>query len=76
MLSNHLTPPCKAACLQGPDEYEKVPGSDLVVTRTANKNNSSEYFVNDRKSSFTEVTTLLKAKGVDLNNNRFLILQV
>ena len=46
------------------------------MTRTAQKNNTSEYFVNNKKSSFTEVTTLLKAKGVDLNNNRFLILQV
>ena len=26
-------------------------------------------------SNFTEVTTLLKAKGIDLDNNRFLILQ-
>jgi hypothetical protein len=32
--------------------------------------------VNGRKSNFTEVTELLKAKGVDLDNNRFLILQV
>lgn len=63
-------------CSQGPDEYEKVEGSDLVVSRTANKNNTSDYFVNGKKSSFTEVTTLLKAKGVDLDNNRFLILQV
>eukprot|EP00892_Ulva_mutabilis_P006901 jgi/Ulvmu1/4583/UM002_0312.1 len=59
----------------GPEECEKIEGSDLVVTRTAHKNNTSEYFLNNKKSSFTEVTTLLKAKGVDLNNNRFLILQ-
>lgn len=40
------------------------------------RNNSSNYCVNNKKSNFTEVTDLLKAKGVDLTNNRFLILQV
>ena len=46
-----------------------------MVARTANRNNTSDYYINDRKSSFTEVTTLLKGKGIDLDNNRFLILQ-
>ena len=31
--------------------------------------------VNGKSSSFTEVTALLKGKGIDLDNNRFLILQ-
>ena len=31
--------------------------------------------MNKKTSNFTEVTNLLKGKGVDLNNNRFLILQ-
>ena len=52
-----------------------MPNSSLVVTRTAFKNNSSKYSINDRTSSFTEVTTLLKGKGIDLDHNRFLILQ-
>jgi structural maintenance of chromosome 4 len=47
-----------------------------VVTRTAYRNNSSKYTINDRTSSFTEVTSLLKNKGIDLDHNRFLILQV
>lgn len=55
--------------------YDIVPNSDFVIAREAYRNNSSKYFVNDKTSSFTEVTTLLKAKDVDLNNNRFLILQ-
>lgn len=62
--------------VQGEETYEKIPNSELVVTRTANRSNTSEYFVNGKKSSFKDVTTLLQAKGVDLNNNRFLILQV
>ena len=47
----------------------------MVVCRTAYKNNSSRYTINDKNSSFTEVTTLLKARGIDLEHKRFLILQ-
>jgi len=57
------------------DDFEAVPGSDFVISREAYRNNTSKYFVNAKTSNFTEVTTLLKAHGVDLNNNRFLILQ-
>ncbi|KAF4390757.1 hypothetical protein G4B88_015647 [Cannabis sativa] len=56
--------------------YETVPGSDFVITRVAFRDNSSKYYINDRSSNFTEVTKKLKGKGVDLDNNRFLILQV
>ncbi|KAG1358997.1 structural maintenance of chromosomes protein 4 [Cocos nucifera] len=55
--------------------YRAVEGSNFVITRVAFRDNSSKYFINDRGSSFTEVTKKLKAKGVDLDNNRFLILQ-
>ena len=58
------------------DDYQVVPGSEIVIARTAHRNNSSNYYVNSKKSSFTEVTELLKKYGVDLDNNRFLILQV
>ena len=47
----------------------------LVVTRTATKSNKSQYYVNDKTSNFTEVTDLLKARGIDLDHKRFLILQ-
>jgi structural maintenance of chromosome 4 len=57
------------------DDFLLVPNSQLIVTRTAFRNNSSKYTINDRSSSFTEVTTLLKGKGIDLDHNRFLILQ-
>ncbi|CCF51841.1 hypothetical protein NDA10_005675 [Ustilago hordei] len=57
------------------DAFKVVPGSKLVVSRTAHRNNTSQYSINDRKSTFTEVTTLLKAKGIDLDHKRFLILQ-
>ncbi|GAB4831648.1 Structural maintenance of chromosomes protein 4 [Ancistrocladus abbreviatus] len=55
--------------------YDVVPGSEFVITRVAFRDNSSKYYINDRASNFTEVTRKLKAKGVDLDNNRFLILQ-
>ncbi|MED6161972.1 Structural maintenance of chromosomes protein 4 [Stylosanthes scabra] len=55
--------------------YEVIPGSDFVITRVAFRDNSSKYYINDRTSNFTEVTKKLKGKGVDLDNNRFLILQ-
>ncbi|PRQ27015.1 putative structural maintenance of chromosomes protein [Rosa chinensis] len=56
-------------------EFEVVPGSDFVITRIAYRDNTSKYYINDRASNFTEVTKKLKGKGVDLDNNRFLILQ-
>ncbi|XP_078438243.1 structural maintenance of chromosome 3 [Wolffia australiana] len=55
--------------------YKAVPGSDFIITRAAFQDNSSKYYINDRASNFTEVTKKLKEKGVDLDNNRFLILQ-
>lgn len=55
--------------------YEVIPGSDFVVSRTAHRSNKSDYFIGEKRSNFKEVTTLLKGKGIDLDNNRFLILQ-
>jgi structural maintenance of chromosome 4 len=60
----------------GPDSFEVVPKSNLVVSRTAYRNNSSKYMINKSSSTFTEVTTLLKERGIDLDHKRFLILQV
>jgi hypothetical protein len=57
------------------DGYTVVPGSQLVVTRTAHKDNTSSYYVDGKKMSADEVTTLLRKRGIDLDNNRFLILQ-
>ncbi|QDZ23825.1 structural maintenance of chromosomes protein [Chloropicon primus] len=57
------------------ETFEVVPNSDLKISRAAYKDNSSDYYINDKKSSFKEVTRTLKEKHVDLDNNRFLILQ-
>ncbi|KAK4509510.1 uncharacterized protein ATC70_007862 [Mucor velutinosus] len=58
-----------------PKDFTVVPNSTLVVARQASRNNSSKYAINNKTSSFTEVTTLLKARGIDLDHKRFLILQ-
>ena len=55
--------------------YEVVPNSLVVVSRVAYQNNTSKYFINNKSSSASEVTSLLKQRGIDLDNNRFLILQ-
>lgn len=57
------------------DNYLVVPNSQLVVKRAAFRNNSSTYTINDKTSTHKEITTLLKGKGIDLDHNRFLILQ-
>ncbi|PFH48128.1 hypothetical protein AMATHDRAFT_150602 [Amanita thiersii Skay4041] len=61
--------------LPGPDAFEVVPDSHLVVARHASKSNSSRYTINGRASTYTEVQTLLKGRGIDLDHKRFLILQ-
>ncbi|KDQ62973.1 hypothetical protein JAAARDRAFT_362087 [Jaapia argillacea MUCL 33604] len=61
--------------LPGPDAYEVVPDSNLVIARTAYKSNNSKYTINRVQSNFTEVRNLLKDRGIDLDHKRFLILQ-
>merc|ERR1719182_770322 len=59
----------------GAYDYEVVAGSELTVAREAFKNNQSKYYLDGTTSNYSEVTTLLKKRGVDLVHNRFLILQ-
>jgi structural maintenance of chromosome 4 len=55
--------------------HEVMPNSQLVISRRAFKNNASKYYINNKESTFTIVTTLLRDRGVDLDHKRFLILQ-
>jgi structural maintenance of chromosome 4 len=57
------------------DKFDIVPLSQFVLARTAHKSGQSAYILNDRKINWTEATELLMAKGIDLEHNRFLILQ-
>ncbi|CAI2176065.1 16109_t:CDS:2 [Funneliformis geosporum] len=61
--------------VSGSDDYEIVPKSHLVISRQVFRNITNKYFINGRQSKYTEVTSLLKEKGIDLDHNRFLILQ-
>ena len=47
----------------------------MIISRKAFKSNASKYYINTRESNFTNVTTLLRDRGVDLDHKRFLILQ-
>ena len=56
--------------------YIVKPGSELVVKRTVTADNVSFYSVNGTRKKRAEVQTILmETHKIDLNNNRFLILQ-
>lgn len=53
-----------------------IPGTEITITRTAFKDNSSFYTLNNKRVKFKDIATILKKNGIDLIHNRFLILQV
>mmetsp|Transcript_4034 Transcript_4034/g.9112 ORF Transcript_4034/g.9112 Transcript_4034/m.9112 type:complete len:1378 (-) Transcript_4034:141-4274(-) len=59
----------------GDEDYEVVEGSGLVISRVARRDNSSQYQINGKNATFKKVAEFLASKGIDLDNNRFLILQ-
>ena len=60
---------------EGPDNYRVVPDTHVVVARTAFKDNSSHYELNGRRCQYKEIAHSLRKQGIDLDHNRFLILQ-
>ena len=65
-----------ANIIDQPDgSYTIVEGSELVVSREARKDNSSSYRVDEKVKQYKEVAALLRTRGIDLDHNRFLILQ-
>ncbi|KAL6437435.1 hypothetical protein ACFW04_005134 [Cataglyphis niger] len=56
-------------------DYEVIPNSEFVISRTAFKDNSSYYELDKKKVQFKEIAKVLRSHGVDLDHNRFLILQ-
>ena len=57
------------------DSFEVVPNTDFTVRRTVYHTSVSKFEVNGTETTQNEVIQLLKQKGIDLDNNRFLILQ-
>ncbi|ALC39462.1 glu, partial [Drosophila busckii] len=60
---------------KGDGSCDIVPGSSFVVQRSANADSSSYYTINDQRAQLKDVGKLLKKHHVDLEHNRFLILQ-
>ena len=55
---------------------EVCSGKQIHLSRVVYRHNSStQYFINDQKHTHASVVTFLKEKGIDLEHNRFLILQ-
>lgn len=65
------------AYIHDKDEFEMdiIEGSEFTISRTAFKDNSSFYCINDDRVQFKKVSQLLQSRGIDLRYNRFLILQ-
>jgi structural maintenance of chromosome 4 len=57
------------------ENTEFVPGSEFIITRIVDCDCKSDYYINYRTSTMFEVTKLLKNRGIDLCNGRYLILQ-
>ena len=61
--------------LHDPDQRVEVPGSQLSIMREVFSNGHSQYYINNERSNQKDVVQLLTKRGVDLEHNRFLILQ-
>ncbi|XP_066938729.1 structural maintenance of chromosomes protein 4 [Macrobrachium rosenbergii] len=57
------------------EDFEVVPNTQFVVSRTAFRDNSSFYQMNGKRCQFKQVAKELRSFGIDLDHNRFLILQ-
>ena len=57
------------------DAFDPIIGTELAVSRSCTTEGTSHYYVNNKKVTYREVIALLKEKGIDLDHNRFLILQ-
>jgi len=56
--------------------FTEVPGSRFTVGRKVEKKGQSTYFFNGRAATFNAIVAHLGRFGLDVENNRFLILQV
>lgn len=57
------------------DDFDVIKGTEFSVKRTVSKSNVSKYKIDNKAATQKEVIEKLSQKGIDLNNNRFLILQ-
>lgn len=57
------------------EENNVIDDSEFSIKRDINSSGVSNYYINSSKTSRDSVTTFLKEESVDLDHNRFLILQ-
>ena len=57
------------------DAFKVVPNSEFTIARKAFIDNTSYYEINGKRSQFHKVVHLLRNEGIDIDHNRFLILQ-
>ena len=57
------------------EKFTTVPNSQFTISRTCFKDGGSVYKVDSKKAKQKDVKNRLKAEGIDLDHNRFLILQ-
>uniref|UniRef100_A0A0K0DY89 Structural maintenance of chromosomes protein n=1 Tax=Strongyloides stercoralis TaxID=6248 RepID=A0A0K0DY89_STRER len=55
--------------------FEIVPNTAFSIGRYAYQDNSSKYCYNGKMKQYNDIKLLLKKEGIDLEHNRFLILQ-
>ena len=53
----------------------ELPNFNLYIRRVVNTSSVSKYYLNGKDSTQAEVKDRLRSEGIDLGNNRFLILQ-
>ena len=58
------------------ENFDIVENSQTVVARVGDSKNGSKYYMNNKHVKFEDVENWLNSKGISLDNNRFLILQV
>ena len=59
----------------GDDDFILVENSEFIVSHEVRKSGESFYKINHEKRTFDDICILLKTKGIDLDYNRFLLLQ-
>ena len=73
-LESH--PASASATPEAEEAVVDIPNSEVVIARTVRRDNSSEYRIDGNRATVKEVADLLRCYHVDIDHNRFLILQV
>ena len=56
-------------------KYDPITGTQFVISRIGFKDNKSKYYRNSDEWNLVDIVKMLREKGIDLEHNRFLILQ-